>query len=107
APAAVATFEPEALAELDAELGEVADSGGRFLAEHGDCARPTEVSARSESVERVEPRCVVVADRGRDPTLRERARRGEKRPFRPQEDSALGGGAERREEPCDSPAEHA
>lgn len=53
----------------------------------------------------MEQRIVVVADRSCDPTLRERARRSEKRPFGKNEDIALGGRAERREQPCDPTAD--
>ena len=102
AATAVTAFETQAVVELDAELDEVADASRRLLGENGHRARTAEAATGAERVLRVQRRSVVLAHRGRDPSLREQARRRQKRPLREDEDVALGRGAERREEAGDT-----
>jgi hypothetical protein len=97
--AAVPALETETLVELDAELHEIADPGGGLLREHGHGARAAEAATRAQRVLGVQGRIVVLADRGGDAALGEQARRGEQRSFREDEDVALRGSTEGREEP--------
>ena len=99
AAAAVATLEPEALVELDAQLDEVADPCRRLARERRDRARTREPATGAQRVVRVEGRRIVVADGGCDPALRERARRGEERALGENQHVAVGGRTERCEEP--------
>ena len=102
---AVAALEPEAVVELDSELDEVADARGRLVGQDRDGARATDAAARAKRVLGVQRRIVVLAHGGRDPALREQARRREQRPLGQHEHVALGGRAQRREEAGDAAAD--
>ena len=99
---AVSSFETQAVVELDAELDEIADASRRLLGENVDGARAAEATARAERVLGVQGRVVVLAHGRGDASLREQARRGEKRPLREDEHIALARGAERGEEAGDA-----
>ena len=77
---------PRSSSKLDAELHEVADPGRGLSGERRDGAwrreRPRPVRKRVLGMER---RCVVVAERGGDPALSQRARGQAKRPLREHE----------------------
>ena len=103
-PPTVTTLEAEPVVELDSELDEILDAGGRFLGEDLDRARTAEAPARADRVLRVESRGIVVAHRSGDTALSEQAGRREKRPLGEDENLTLGGSAERREEPGDPTA---
>ena len=105
ASAAVTALEPEALVELDAELDEIADPCRGLLREHRDGARPAQAAARAQRVLGVQRRVVVLPHGCRDSALGEEARRGEERPLGEDENVALGGSAERREETGDASAD--
>ncbi len=103
---AVASFETEAVVEVDAEIGEIADPRRRLLGQHRDRARPAEAAAGTQRVLRVQLGRVVVSDGGGDAALRKRARGRQNRAFRDEQDLGVGRGAERAEEPGNTSADH-
>ena len=98
-------LEAEALVELDTELHEIADPGGRLFGQHGDGTRTAEPAAGPERVFRMESRIVVLPHRGRDTALGEQARGREQRPLRENENVSLGGSTEGGKEPGDASAD--
>ena len=105
AAAAVPSFEPEVVVELDAELDEIPDACGRLARERRDGAPAREAPPGAACVLRVQRRPVVLPHGGRDTALGQRARRGEKRALGEDDDVRFRGRAERREEPGDSAAD--
>ena len=71
AAAGVSPLEAEVVVELDAELDEVADPGGRLSGQGRHRARAGEATSRAQGVLRMQGGCVVRADRGGDAALRE------------------------------------
>jgi hypothetical protein len=104
-PARVATFEAESFVELDPELDELGNPGGRLIREHAHRRRAADTAARLQRVLDVQIGAVVVADGRGHAALRIPAGRRVERRLREQAHPPLVRGRQRRRESRD-PAPH-
>src|SRR5437763_11773472 len=75
AAASVPALEPQAVVEMDAEILEVDDSGGRLVRQRAHRALAAKSATRNERVQGMQLRRVAGVRRGGHSTLREPARR--------------------------------